>query len=234
MFQAQAMTDNLMRISKELAACQRKLARRRHAEAAFWGLTKRLVKVTVAIYLLSLSNPLAVAFAWRARKKRRYLTEPVQADPPIDAWMAAMSFDEVLALVHPVGPEQVKVTEDAKRYIAEQAAAHWVSKMNEDKHVAPSTIDLMQRYKALLEGQGLRMSIPLESSIMGRDGRAGRPGNFMKRWCGKFRKRWNLRLGKLSNQAFAPCEEVKLKEGVENRVFILYGPVHCQTVILFS
>ena len=116
-FQAQAMTEGLKQISKELATCQRKLLRRRHAETAYWGLTAKLVKVTIAIYLLSFSNDLAAAFAWGARRKRRYLTEPAHDHPPIDTWMAAMSLDEVVALVHPVGPEQGRITEAAKKKV---------------------------------------------------------------------------------------------------------------------
>lgn len=208
------MEQNLCRISRELAACQRKLRRRAAAEIHYWGLTRRLMNVVVAIYVISSFNlSVAVAFAARERKKRRYLTDPPTADPPVGAWLAEMSFDEAQAFLEPHGLQQVRIVDEAKRFLAEAAAAQWVRSMNEEHHVAPPTIDLVRQYQLVLQQHGHNLTRPLESSMLRRDGVGGRPGRFMKAWRRQFRKRWQLRLGSLSNQVSLPSDEVRSKAG---------------------
>ena len=65
-----------------------------------------------------------------------------------------MSFDEAQAFLEPHGLQQVRIVDEAKRVLAEAAAAQWVRRMNEERHVAPPTIDLVRQYQLVLQQHG--------------------------------------------------------------------------------
>ena len=64
-----------------------------------------------------------------------------------------MSFDEAQAFLELHELQQVRIVDEAKRVLAEAAAAQWVRSMNEERHVAPPTIDLV-RYQLVLQQHG--------------------------------------------------------------------------------
>ena len=121
---------------------------------------------------------------------------------------AALREEELFPLVHPVTLAEKRVTETAKKYIAGSSAASWVQRMNFCHHVAPPTSVLLERYKANLQAEGSDISAALSSSMVADH---GRPGRYAKKWLQRFRKKWNLRVGKLSNETCIPATELRSK-----------------------
>ena len=205
------MEDDLRCVCRELASAKRKLRRRSNAAELWWGLTERIVKVAVSIYILSSYNvALAARFAADARRKRKCF-ENFVGEAPIVAWFVALSFDQLLLLVEPTTAAGRRVKEQAQRYIAGAATASWVRAMNVSNHVAPATDVLLEHYKSSLQKQGIGMTVALEASI---DRRHGPSGRYMKLWCQRFRAKWQLRLGKLPTGICIPEGELKQKAWV--------------------
>ena len=207
------MEDALRRVSKNLANCQRTLRRRSRAASAWWGLTARMARVAVAVYVLSRFNlELAKEFARRARKKRRRFEDTQLAEPPIQDWFVSLPLAEVLAVQEPVTFQEHQIAREAREFIAGFATASWVKAMNYEHHVAPPTSALFEKYACVLQEHGGQLSSALSTSADGRDSaRPGRAGRYMQLWCQRLRKTWGLRLGKLAGSAFLPVEEARAK-----------------------
>ena len=143
----------------------------------------------------------------KSSRGKKWKTFPEKIEK-IPGKISTLREEELFPLVHPVTLAEKRVTETAKKYIAGSSAASWVQRMNFCHHVAPPTSVLLERYKANLQAEGSDISAALSSSMVADH---GRPGRYAKKWLQRFRKKWNLRVGKLSNETCIPATELRSK-----------------------
>ena len=201
-----AMTAELTR---EIARCKQQL-KRQEEEQGRAGLTLRMVRVVLCIYLLSGRADLAVACVGAFQRKRKRPGDAV-ALPDIVQWYESWPLGDLLTLGDPENEYDKRVKAEAERFISEFSTAAWVCQVNYDKRVAVPTLTLVQRHQRELVRRGLPASHALSSSAAGVDGQGGRPGRYMRLWAQRFRRRWNLTYGRLPNRSDLPAEELHAK-----------------------
>lgn len=190
----------------------RRQQRRQQQNAALWGLTRRMIRVALAVYCLSkYSKDCAVEFATRARKKRKAeVFHGLETDCPIQQWFVDSDLDEVVAVFMPQSRDDYAIRTEAVKFLAEKKTVEWVASQNFRLGQAPTALSLVSNFSANLRALGVEPPFRLNPSRQGRGPTLSRSG---RRWCQKMRKRWGLRRRTLGEGPQMTREEVVGKAG---------------------
>ena len=138
---------------------------------------------------------------------------------PIRDWFLNVPFNvlEEIAL-HPLSKQNICIFQEARRFITEMQTCLWLEKENMEKGRTVSSLQLVQYYFDQLKRNEhescddqchpVVVDYPLENKS---GGRGIRVVNTMRKWCCRFKKRWQVRHGQMMEREFMPPSEVKEK-----------------------
>ena len=165
---------------------QRRGSRARQAER-LCGLTPRMVREVLAVYVLSqYDQDCAVEFAMRSSKKRKQSWGAVDKSPyPIRQWFLDADMDTVVGVLVPETCEDRSIRSEAVKFLAEKRTAFWVASQNFRAGQAPTGCHLVDRYCAELRRFGLEARFTVDPP---RAGRGVRLGRMARKWCQSMKK----------------------------------------------
>ena len=202
-------------------ARKQKAQSRQRLDAQRWGLTKRMVRVAVAVYCLSqYSQDCVVEFALQARKRRKTRLPELDDDCPVQAWFLAACLEDIVGILVPETPDHQSIRNEAVMFLAERRTAQWVAAQNFRAGRAPTGCSLVDHYVAELRRFDVEARLGVDPPCGSKGARLGR---MARRWCQRMRRKWGLRRGHLQEGELLTRDEVVHKAGPwrENSVFFV-------------
>lgn len=192
---------------------QQKMQSRQRLDVQRWGLTKRMIRVAVAVYCCSqYSKDCAVEYALHARKRRRSQVPDLKdVECPIQQWFLDADLEDVVGFLVPETQEQQSIRKEAVHFVAEKRTADWVAAQNFNAGRAPTGSSLVDHYAAELRRFSVESRVAFDPPRLGRGPRLGR---MARKWCQRMRFKWGLRRGKLREGEALAQEEVAQKAEV--------------------
>ncbi|CAJ1392021.1 unnamed protein product, partial [Effrenium voratum] len=196
-------------LRKEIARLQKRQQREAwHLERA--GLTPRQKKLVLTVYMCSgFCVDAAQGFVEVLQRKRKSCQG--QPTPDVVEWFNSLPEEEMVRLCWPEAPADERILAEAERHVAGLQTSRWVQDMNYSRGVAVPTYNVAAEYRRRAGGQ----QPALQSSMLGRDGRRGRPGRYLRLWAQRFRAKWGLAYQRIPACSFLPAEELVEKAGPE-------------------
>lgn len=178
--------QELRSVRRAIKCEQRRGSRARQAER-LCGLTPRMVREVLAVYVLSqYDQDCAVEFAMRSSKKRKQSWGAVDKSPyPIRQWFLDADMDTVVGVLVPETCEDRSIRSEAVKFLAERRTAFWVASQNFRAGQAPTGCHLVDRYCAELRRFGLEARFTVDPP---RAGRGVRLGRMARKWCQSMKK----------------------------------------------
>ena len=165
---------------------ERDRAARRERSA---GLTQRQLRVLMAVYLLSQGSfEIAYRYVEMYGDPETFACQ-ADAETWFDKAFSEVQPSTINRLLHPAEPHDIRIRDSAVTFLSECAASGWVAEQNFVRGVAPSS--------ALLALACVSAGAACPCS--------------MKVWACRFRRRWEIRFGKLRSRSPMPADEVQHK-----------------------
>ena len=174
------------------AAWERAKRAERRADPRCW--TTRRQDEALTVYVLTGGSVQAAAEYLEQRAgrgkvfddaSRRTLSEQVQE------WLLARPWEELTALVEPIGPAAAARATAARRFVAERGLAAWVQEANVEKGLAPPSRQLA----AVLDA--CARELPELPGLAAAPSAAARSVAAHRLWAHRWRKRWGVKYGKV-------------------------------------
>ena len=188
------------------------------------GLTKRMVQVVVAVFILSdfclvMASQCAKGFQ---KKRKAHTQDPAStSEPPVEDWFLAMPDGFQHEVYFPPTSAMESVRAEAIQTVCQLRSVHWVHSQNYDREVAPSSTAVIQQYAHEL---GKHDEAHLADRVVSSSGGLT---NAMRctarRWCARFRQRWGVSYGELPCRDAPPRSNLKKKAGEVPFSFFLRG-----------
>ena len=189
------------------------------------GLTARQILVVVAAYILSEYNmEITQKIALNFYKKKAKLGQSPEPVFPVRDWFidAPKDFD-------PYGINRskydIKVCEDAVRFIAEVKSVFWIREQNFTREVAPSSRALIYYFKSEVTkldqpdlANAVVNSLEMHNNSLRRTAR---------RWVRKFRDRWHV------NRGCLPCLDAPPSSQLLGRAASMQVEMCCICLVIF-
>ena len=179
---------------QQLRAAQRKLCRQKQRH---WGLTPRLLRILMIIFLRSGFNEASAehfVFAVRKQRKRKCLAE---SSVPVMALFHAWPLENLISMTFPETEAGKREYQYASSLLAELETAQWVRSMNFDHGVAPDVRTLLTKYNDVRRQNGLDACQALTRALAHENSVGPRMSPYGRQWAQRFRKRWDLKRKKL-------------------------------------
>ncbi|CAJ1393693.1 unnamed protein product, partial [Effrenium voratum] len=159
-------------------------------------------KLVLTVYMCSgFCVDAAQGFVEVLQRKRK----SCQGQPtPHVEWFNSLPEEEMVRLCWPEAPADERILAEAERHVAGLQTSRWVQDMNYSRGVAVPTYNVAAEYRRRAGGQ----QPALQSSMLGRDGRRGRPGRYLRLWAQRFRAKWGLAYQRIPACSFLPAEEL--------------------------
>ena len=199
MFQLQAelaaVREQLKRRSKQEASC-----RKRRKELGF---TRRDVQVCLAILVLSVHNMQAASRYLQSRQHDADAVATAYLEARIREWYGSTSDEELLKIAEPSAADQLNICKTARRWLTEAAMVNWVRERNSIQRVAVPSNALLPKLNAMLAEQEDRdpLMATCRPTITSRS----------REWAYRWRKRHNVRCGKLRVREVLEDEDLSRK-----------------------
>lgn len=197
---------SLRSISRQIAALRQRMQREAAARQRSY-FTRCQMICTVAVYVLGGHNlAVAVAFALQRRPAaREKITAEALADT-IANWYLACSDKQELAFLDPHTDAEKRTRQAALEWLAEHRVHAWVLKQNSCHGVAPSSLEMLTEFAEQCRRLGAHRRL-LEAELL-----LERQGHGARQWSLRFRRRWNIRMGRM--KAREPCSPAEISERV--------------------
>ena len=203
---------------------RQRLYRASKRQKCSWNSTERSRLVAVSIYVQSnYSDETVMQYLLKKRGKRSVGYDEKAEDDcrfsRIRDWFLNVPFNvlEEIAL-HPLSKKNICIFQEARRFITEMQTCLWLEKENMEKGRTVSSLQLVQYYFDQLKRNEhescddqchpVVVDYPLENKS---GGRGIRVVNTMRKWCCRFKKRWQVRHGQMMEREFMPPSELKEK-----------------------
>ena len=200
------------RVQKRLRTLQQQQRRQEKLETNF-GLTDRMVKIIVVVYVFSqYSLPETREVAWQLYQKR--MGSKACANPtdfPIRDWFIKVTDQTPGLFFESDTKADCLIRKEATKLLAEVKAAMWVRDENFGKgRVAPAeeVIQEFRKQAAKLGDDTVGAAVHASSMYSNRELR-----RTARRWCQKFRRRWGITRGALPCLDAPPKPILKEKAG---------------------
>jgi hypothetical protein len=207
------LQEELASINAELKRMKVKKCRKQKRDFN-WGLTDREMKVVVASYIVS-DYRLEIAEAvgrMLCQEKKCVRAATLASNPvPVRDWFLTISLDDAAAMNDPVNRAEMNIRSEALKWVAQVKSVHWVRDQNYDRSVAPASESVARRFAdemhALGEGAATQRLLNSTDSVSKNGKRSAR------RWCSRFRKRWQLSRSHLACRDAEPKALLGTKAG---------------------
>lgn len=210
---------DLHTIQKQLRAAQRQLQRVRCRERNH-GCTHQVATLCVGVYVLSghdMETAVAVARRVGLSEGGDGVVDTVPWEAVIAEWYLQATQEAELAWHFPGDDQQAQRRQEALVWICEYRTVRWVRSQNIDHGVAPSSIEVLATFVDHVRKWGDMKRLPSLELMLEASGRSAR------QWSLRFRRRWQIHLGRLKvREPCTPAElHAKVPEG--NYWFRLQG-----------
>ncbi len=184
--------QDLPSLNREINRLRQKEYRDRLRERPNW-LPPQQKQVAVTIYILS-KHCAQTAADYCARQKQH---SDFNWKPIVEAWYLECTIEQLVAYELPEKLRDKRVHSLAKNWLAERRTATWVQTQNYEMGVAPASSALLDQYSVYRE-----VAEPARITTATKAGR---------RFCQRFRKSWDIRLGTLKVRETMPDSVIKQK-----------------------
>lgn len=121
--------------------------------------------------------------------------------------------------LHPSNKRSERIYAEAKRFLAEKQTCRWLENENIKKGRAVTAMDLVSQYDSMLRDATVKeFSIAKAMDALDVVYLERKPGKHglrvkasMRRWCCRFKAKWNLRHGQMHDRDFIPVDELRDK-----------------------
>ena len=124
---------------------------------------------------------------------------------------------EEIAL-HPLSKQTALIYREAQQFVTEMQTCVWLEKENIEKGRAVSSLELVQQYFHQLKRNEDKyyeedvLTVGEDFPVENKAGERGiRVVNTMRKWCSRFKKRWQVRHGQMMEREFMPPGELRDK-----------------------
>jgi hypothetical protein len=178
-------------------------------EGRWAGLTLRSSRVALSVYVhTGFDGECARRFCVRARQKRKIDLAYPNADFPVEEWFHGTPLDDIVAISHPRTDYEESIQSEARRFMAEDGTAAWVSRCNFEHEVAPGLRTVLAHFHMQLnrlEAAHRPLLVPLSDADTPDRVRSNRTRS-LRRWGQRFRDRYGFRFGRLPRGYILPVE----------------------------
>ena len=198
------LCEELSITRRVIHAASRKAQRIRRATSHAWCLLPLMLDTMLTIYVLAGYTPEpAVVYLQQCGRRRRWVQRPEDALARMVEDHFLQCDDERLASLTDVRePLDDSILGVAVRYVQEWQLVKWGIALNVEKGVAPPT--------SMLLSQACVIGIQPPSAFAALGAR-WRMSVRASGWAARFRKRWNVRLGKLRAREWISTEDARAK-----------------------
>lgn len=208
---------DLVVVRNALRSARKRLATQQQRH---WGLTPRMLRVAVRIFLLSgLDRNCVVRFVDMVRKRRgcpdALAAGMVAEEVPIGELHAA--WPDVAGLLAPATPAAMRELQEARVFLAKVYTCEWICRQNFDHGVAPEMRPVLQHYNQQRLACDLPASLALTQALNATEGGKLRLGRYGRKWAQRFRKCFGMRRKRLPAKHRPSLEELLLRAPCSSR-----------------
>ena len=194
------LVEELQRVQRQLTTWRQRKHRTfdRHGSTR---ITKRMQTVAVTIYTISESADAAANYLLRYLGRR--IDRPAEL---VETWLLQMDLTVIQECAYaPSTARQQRIRDFADRFLAERTAAQWLYRRISEQGRVVAADELVQRYLAALWKQDVSLD---EEGIYTRR-HSTQVNARMRKWCTRFKARWDLKTGTLPHRDPLPVQEVR-------------------------
>ena len=224
--------EELHDLNVSIRRASKKQSRLRRRQECNWNVTLRTKMVALSVYLQSkYSEPAAVAYVMHHKlkgiKRKAGFDEPMETlceECPIRDWFLQVSLDRLEQIgVNPATKKDWSIFCEAQTFLSEKKTFDWLRTQNISKGRPVTAVELADSFLGFLHGgadgkstsdHGIRLR-HLQDHHFERKGcnRGVKLGSTKRKWCVRFKKKWNVRHGQMMERESMDIKEVQQKVG---------------------
>lgn len=225
-FEAQELHD----VNAALRRASREQWKLRHRHAGSWNVSMRTKLVALSVYIQSkYAEPAAVSYMMRQKlrgvKRKAGFDETMETlcqECPIRDWFHEVSLDRLEQIgFNPLTKKDWSIFSEAHTFLSENKTFDWLRSQNISNGKAVTAVQLADRFLGFLHGDAGgesscetdRKVKHLQESHFEQKGcnRGIKLKSTMRKWCVRFKKRWNVRHGQMMEREYMHIEQVQQK-----------------------
>ena len=133
---------------------------------------------------------------------------------PVRDWFRNINFDTVVRIsIEPKNTADYKILDSARRFLVEQKTWKWLWSQNMEKGKVASSTELVKQYVLNLKGDYDDDMVGFEYGPRG-----FRVNASMRKWCSRFKQKWQVRHGQLPEREKQTKDDIHDKAGSQKNV----------------